>query len=80
MKAYLVAVNLPVHAHDYPESAAALDGILNPGMRKHAGANSGLVDWVIAGDDIASSIATFSVSDDYTPDESGPLWPVGTMR
>ena len=40
MKAYLVAVNLLVHAHHNPESAIAdaLDGILTPDMRKHAGA------------------------------------------
>jgi hypothetical protein len=46
MKAYLCAVNLLVHAHHHPESAIAdgLGGILAPDMRKHAGANSGLID------------------------------------
>jgi hypothetical protein len=83
MKAYLVAVNLLVHAHHKPESAIAdaLDGILTPDMRKHAGANSALLDWAIAGDDVASSIAGVSLPDDYMPDESAfPLWPVGTVR
>jgi hypothetical protein len=83
MKAYLVAVNLLVHAHHNPESAIAdaLDGILTPEMRKHAGASSALLDWAIAGDDVASSIAGVSLLDDYMPDESAfPLWPVGTVR
>lgn len=74
MKAYLHAVNLLVHAHHHPESAIAdgLDGILAPDMRKHAGANSALIDGAVSGDDIVSSIA---------PDESAsPLWPVGTER
>lgn len=83
MKAFLVAVNLLVHAHHNPESAIAdaLDGILTPDMRKHAGANSALIGWAFAGDDVASSIARVSLSDDYTPDESAfPLWPAGTAR
>lgn len=82
MKAYLVAVNLPVHAHDNLGSAVvdALNGPLTPGMRKHAGANSALVDWVTAGCD-TSSIATVSLPHDDTPDESAlPLWPLGTVR
>lgn len=54
MNAYLVAVNLLVQAHHRPESAIAdaLNGILTPDMRKHAGNNSALIDWAIAGDDI----------------------------
>jgi hypothetical protein len=81
MKAYLVAVNLLAHAHNNPESAIAdiLDGILNPGIRKHAGANLALVEWVTADD--LSSIVAFSLPHDYTPDESAPpLWPLGTVR
>lgn len=72
MKVYLVAVNLLVHAYHNPEStiADALEGILTPGMPKHAGANSALVDGAVAGDDIASSIAAVSLRDDDTPDES----------
>jgi hypothetical protein len=83
MKAYLVAVNLLVHTHHNPESAIAdaLDGILTPDMRKHAGTDSALVDWAIAGDDIAFSIAAVPLQDDYAPDESPfPLWPFGTVR
>jgi len=83
MKAYLVAVNLLVHAHHNTEGAIAdaLDGILTPDMRKHAGANSALIDWAVAGDDLSSSIAGVSLPDDYTADESAfPLWPVGTLR
>ena len=83
MKAYLVAVNLLVQAHHSPESAIAnaLNGILTPDMRKHSGSNSALIDWAIAGDDIASSIAGVSLADDYMPDVSAfPLWPTGTVR
>lgn len=82
MKAYLVAaVNLLAHAQNNPESAIAdtLDGVLNPGIRKHAGANSALVDWVTAG--CISSIATVSLPHDDATDESTlPLWPTRTLR
>ncbi|ACI94767.1 conserved hypothetical protein [Afipia carboxidovorans OM5] len=83
MKAYLVVVNLMVHAHHNPESAIAdaLEGILTPDMRKNAGADSALVDWAIAGDDIASSITAVPLPDDYAPDDSPfPSWPFGTVR
>jgi hypothetical protein len=83
MRAYLVAVNLLVQAHHEPQSAIAeaLDGILTPDMRKHAGADSALIDWAVAGDDLSSSIAGVSLPDDYTADESAfPLWPIGTVR
>lgn len=83
MKAYLCAINLLVHAHHHPKSAIAdgLGGIFAPEMRKHAGANSALMDGAVSGDDIASSIAAVSLPDDCMPDESAsPLWPVGTER
>jgi hypothetical protein len=83
MKAYLVAVNLLVDVQHTPERAITevLDGILTPDMRKHAGVNSALIDWAVAGDDLASSIASVSVCDDYTADVSVfPLWPVGRVR
>ena len=83
MRVYHVAVNLLVQAHHSPESAIAdgLNGILTPDMRKLAGSNSALIDWAIAGDDIASSIAGVSLPDNYVPDVSAfPLWPTGTVR
>jgi hypothetical protein len=83
MKAYLVAVNLLVPAHHRPEStfADALNGILMPEMRKHAGNNWAHIDWAIAGDDIASSIAGVPLPDDYMSDVSVvPLCPGGTVR
>ncbi|WP_346658528.1 hypothetical protein [Bradyrhizobium sp. 179] len=46
--------------------AYALDGILTPGMRKHAGIDSARG---VTGDDVASSIAAVSLPDDNTPDE-----------
>ena len=76
-------MNLLVQAHHCPASsiADALNGILTPDMRKHAGNNSALIDWAIAGDDIASSIAGVSLPDNYVPDVSAlPLWPTGTVR
>ncbi|WP_338835211.1 hypothetical protein [Bradyrhizobium septentrionale] len=78
MKAYLCAVNLLVHAHHHPENAIAngLGGILAH-TRKHAGANSALIDEAVSGDDVASSIAAVSLPDYYMPDESAsPLWPL----
>ena len=83
MKVYLVALNLLVQAHHRSEStiADALNGILTPDTRRHAGSNSALIDRAIAGDDIASSIAGVSLPDDYMPDVSAfPLWPTGTVR
>ena len=83
MKAYLVAVNLLVQVHHRPESAIAdaLNGTLTPDMRKHAGSNSTLIDWAIAGDDIASSVGGISLPDKYMPDVSAfALWPTGTVR
>lgn len=83
MRAYLVAVNLLVHAHHNPESAIAdaLDGMPTPDMRKHTGTTSALVDGAIAGDDIACSIAVVSLPDDFAADESAfPLWPLGRVR
>ncbi|WP_050631517.1 hypothetical protein [Bradyrhizobium viridifuturi] len=81
MKARLSALNLLVHAHNNPESAVAdaLDGILNPGIRKHAGTNSAPVDWVTAG--CISFIATVCLPhDDATDEPTLPLWPTGTLR
>jgi hypothetical protein len=78
MKASLCAVNLLVHAHHHPKSAIAdgLGGNLAPDMRKHAGANSALMDRAVSGDDIASSIAAVALPDDCMPDESAfPLSP-----
>ena len=83
MKAYLGAVNFLVHAHHHPKSAIAdgLGGILATNMRKHAGANSALIEGAVSGDDIASSIAAVSLPDDCMPDKSASsLWPVGTER
>ena len=83
MNAYLVAVKLLVHTDHCPESAIAdaLNGILTPDMRKHAGNNSALIDRAIAGGDIASSIGGVWLPDNYVPDVSAfPLWPTGTVR
>jgi hypothetical protein len=72
MKIYLVAVRLLVEAGDTSvvKIADALHGTFAKDMRKHAGRHSALVDWAIAGDDIASSIARRALADDYAPDET----------
>lgn len=82
MRTYLVAVKLLVQAHYQPESAIAdaLDGILTPVMRKHAGSRSALIDWAVAGDEMAASIASVPLTDDYRPDETAfPAWPGRTI-
>ena len=72
MRTYLVAVKLLAQAHDQPESAIVevLDGILTPDMRKHAGRCSALIDWVVAGEDMAMSIASVPLMDDCRPGET----------
>lgn len=78
MNAYLVAVHLLVQAHENSQGAIieVLDGVLTNDMRKHAGDRSALIDWAIAGDDMASSIAGVSLPSDYSPDVSVfPVWP-----
>ncbi len=78
MTTYLVAVHLLIEANGSPEAdvADALHGILTGDMRKYAGAHSALIDWAVAGDDIAGSIIPVAIAGDYEPDETAfPLWP-----
>jgi hypothetical protein len=78
MTPYLVIACLLVEAHEHPRGqvAEALQGILKDEMRTYAGTRSALIDRVIAGDDIASSIEQPTPSDDYAPGGSAvPLWP-----
>ena len=78
MTTYLVAVHLLIEANNslHAEVADALHGILTEDMRKYAGAHSALIDWAVAGDDIAASIIPVAIAGDYEPDETAfPLWP-----
>lgn len=78
MTTYLVAVHLLVEANGSPEAevADALHGILTQDMRKYAGAQSSLIDWAVAGDDIVGSIVPIAIDGDYKPDETAfPPWP-----
>lgn len=78
MTTYLVAVYLIIEAdNNYrAEIADALHDILTGNMRKYAGEHSALVDWAIAGEDIASSITPVDLPADYAADESRfPVWP-----
>jgi hypothetical protein len=83
MTAYLVSVHLLIEANNSPhaEVADALRGILTGDMRKYAGVHSALIDWAVAGDDIAGSIIPVAIAGDYEPDETAfPLWPRGPRR
>jgi hypothetical protein len=82
MRTYLVAVKRLAQAHYQPGSAIAdaLDGILTPDMLKHPGSRLALVDWAVGGDEMAASIASVPLTDDYRPDESAfPAWPGRTI-
>ena len=86
MKTYLVAVHLLVEAGPQPRAAihAALHDLLGEAMRQKAGPRSILIDWAVAGDDLAASIAPVDLSTAYSPDETPfPEWPAsqaGRMR
>ena len=58
MRTYLVAVHLLVEAGPQPRAAidAALHNLLSEGMRQNAGPRSMLIDWAVAGDDLAASM------------------------
>ena len=78
MKTYLVAVHLLVEAGPQPRVAinAALHNLLSEGMRQNAGPRSMLIDWAVAGDDLAASIAPVDLPATYRPDETPfPEWP-----
>jgi hypothetical protein len=59
MNSHLITIYLLVEAHDHPQGqiAEALQGVLTDEMRRYAGTDPALIDWAIAGDDIASAIA-----------------------
>lgn len=80
MNADLVAVNLLAQAHHNPAStiAGARDGILAD-MRKHAGANSALIDRPVIGDAIPASSLAVSLPDRYMPDAAFLLSSTGTV-
>ena len=71
--AYLLA---ETHEHLQGQVAEALQGVLTDEMRRCAGTHSALLDWAIAGDDVASSIAQVPLLDDYAHDGTAfSLWP-----
>ena len=78
MNPHLIAVYLLIEANEHLQGqvAEALQGVLTDEMRRCAGTDSASIDWAIAGDDIASSIAQVPLLDDYAPDGTAfPLWP-----
>lgn len=83
MTTYLVAVHLLVEAGPEPRAAidAALHDILRDAMRQNAGGQSPLVDWAVAGEDLASSIIPVTLSASYAPDTTPfPTWPAACSR
>jgi hypothetical protein len=44
--------------------------MLTEDLRKDAGDHSALIDWAVAGEDMAASIASVPLPDDYRPDDS----------
>ena len=80
MTTYIVAVHLVVEAgaaNPRAEIAAQLDTILGGNMRQSLGAPSPLLDWAVAGDDLAGSIAPVMLPAGYRSDESPfPGWPI----
>ena len=78
MNPHLITVYLPVEAHEHPQGqvAEALQGVRTDEMRTYVGTRSAFIDWAIAGDDIASSIAQVPLFDDYAHDGTAfSLWP-----
>jgi hypothetical protein len=77
MNPHLITAYLLAEAHEHPQGqvAEALQGVLTDEMRTYVGTRSALIDWAIAGDDIASSIALLPLLDDYAHDGTEfPLW------
>src|SRR5258708_23892047 len=78
MNPHLITAYLLMEAHEHPQGqvAEALQGVLTDEMRTYAATRSALIDWAIAGDDIASSIVQTTLLDDYARDGTAfSLWP-----
>ncbi|BCH19552.1 hypothetical protein [Mesorhizobium sp. L-2-11] len=78
MTTYLVAVHLLVEAGPDPRPVVdtALQDILSDATRLNRGPRSNLIDWAVAGEDLAASIAPVELPSGYTPDETPfPDWP-----
>ncbi|MBR1090756.1 hypothetical protein JQ621_25110 [Bradyrhizobium manausense] len=78
MNPHLITVYLLIEANEHPQGQVteALQGVLTDGMRRCASTDSASIDWAIAGDHIALSIAQVPLLDDYAPDGTAfPLWP-----
>ena len=82
MNPHLISAYLRAEAHEHPQGqvAEALRGVLADETRTYAGTHSALIDWAIAGDDIASSIVRTTLLDNSAPDATGfPHWPGRTF-
>lgn len=79
MTTYIVAVHLIVEVdatNPRADIAMQLDNLLTPAIRQNAGSPAPLVDWAVAGSDLADSMAPVSLPGDYQPDISDfPCWP-----
>jgi hypothetical protein len=79
MTTYIVAVHLIVEVdatNPRADIAMQLDNLLTSAIRQNAGSPAALVDWTVAGSDLADSMAPVSLSANYQPDISDfPCWP-----
>lgn len=78
MNRHLITVYLLIEANEplQGQVAEALQGVLTDEMRTSAGTDLASIDWAIAGDHIALSIAQVPLLDDYAPDGARfPHWP-----
>jgi hypothetical protein len=78
MNPHLIAVYLLIEANEHLQGQVAevLQGVLTDEMRRCAGTDLASIDWAIAGDDIASSIAQIPLLDDFAPEGTAfPLRP-----
>lgn len=84
MTTYLVAIHLVVEAgaaDPRAEIAGQLDAILSDRKVQSRGVPPALLDWAVAGDDLAESIAAVALSGDYQPGKSDfPAWPQAKPR
>jgi len=83
MSAYVVAVHLLIEAGPAPRPTieALLHAALSDRLRQNAGAGSALIDWAVAGEDLAASIVRVELPEPYVPDETAfPAWPAASLR
>lgn len=79
MTTYIVAVHLIIEVdatNPRADIAMQLDHLLTSAIRQNTDHPAALVDWAVAGSDLADSMAPVFLPGDYQPDISDfPCWP-----